>query len=37
MIILKAAALVLGAGIVFTIYSGDLGADVILAIISCLA
>ncbi|MET3991935.1 hypothetical protein ABIB95_003766 [Bradyrhizobium sp. LA2.1] len=37
MIILKVFAVVLGAGILFTMYSGDLGADVVLAIVSCLA
>ena len=37
MIILKVSAVVLGAGILFTMYSGDLGADVVLAIVSCLA
>lgn len=37
MIALKAIALVAGAGILFAMYSGDLGADVVLAIIACLA
>lgn len=37
MIILKVLAVVLAAGVLFTMYSGDLGADVVLAIVSCLA
>ena len=37
MIVLKVFALVVGAGILFTMYSGDLGAAVVLAIIACLA
>jgi hypothetical protein len=37
MIVLKVFALVVGAGILFTMYSGDLGADVVLAIMACLA
>jgi hypothetical protein len=37
MIVLKVFAVVVGAGILFTMYSGDLGADVVLAIIACLA
>jgi len=37
MITLKAIAVALGAGFLFTVYSGDLGADVFLAIIACFA
>ncbi len=37
MIVLKILAVVVGAGILFTMYSGDLGADVVLAIMACLA
>jgi len=37
MIILKVFAVVLGAGVLFTMYSGELSADVVLAIVSCLA
>lgn len=37
MITLKAIAIVLGAGLIFTMYSADLGADVVLAIIACLS
>jgi hypothetical protein len=37
MLTLKAIALVLGAGFIFTMYSGDLSADVILAIVACLS
>lgn len=37
MITLKAIALVVGAGFIFTAYSGDLGADVVLAIVACLS
>jgi hypothetical protein len=37
MIILKLLAVALGAGFLFSMYSGDLGADVVLAIVSCLA
>lgn len=37
MIVLKIFAVVVGAGILFTMYSGDLGADVVLAIMACLA
>lgn len=37
MITLKAFALVVGAGFIFTAYSGDLGADVVLAIVACLS
>ncbi|MFK4725174.1 hypothetical protein ABIE89_006274 [Bradyrhizobium niftali] len=37
MIVLKVFAVVVGAGILFTMYSGDLGADVVLAIMACLA
>jgi hypothetical protein len=37
MITLKAIVVALGAGFLFTMYSGDLGADVVLAIIACFA
>ncbi|MET4023059.1 hypothetical protein ABIC10_008200 [Bradyrhizobium sp. S3.2.12] len=37
MITLKTIAVVLGAGFIFTMYSGDLGADVVLAIVACLS
>ena len=37
MIALKLIAVAVGAGVVLSLYSGDLGADVVLAIISCLA
>ncbi|MHC2619273.1 hypothetical protein ACVIW2_001305 [Bradyrhizobium huanghuaihaiense] len=37
MIALKVMALTLGAGIAFWMYSGELGADVVLAILACLA
>lgn len=37
MIILKVFAVAVAAGVLFTMYSGDLGADVVLAIVSCLA
>ncbi|TWB04545.1 hypothetical protein FBZ96_1021022 [Bradyrhizobium stylosanthis] len=37
MIALKLLAVALGAGFVLSMYFGDLGADVVLAIISCLA
>jgi len=37
MIALKIVALVLGAGVFFAMYSGDLGADVVLAIVACLS
>ncbi|TWB66461.1 hypothetical protein FBZ94_101134 [Bradyrhizobium sacchari] len=37
MIALKVIALTLGAGIAVWAYSGDLGADVALAILACLA
>jgi hypothetical protein len=37
MLTLKAIAVVLGAGSIFTMYSGDLGADVVLAIVACLS
>jgi hypothetical protein len=37
MIMLKLVAVALGAGLLFSMYSGDLGADVVLAIVSCLA
>jgi hypothetical protein len=37
MITLKAIGLVVGAGFIFTAYSGDLGADVVLAIVACLS
>jgi|KBSMisStandDraft_5_1062788.scaffolds.fasta_scaffold9604679_1 hypothetical protein len=37
MITLKAIALVVGAGFIFAMYSGELGADVVLAIVACLS
>ena len=37
MITLKAIALVVGAGFIFATYSGELGADVVLAIVACLS
>ena len=37
MIALKVVALALGVGIGWSIYSGDFGADVVLAIIACLS
>jgi hypothetical protein len=37
MLTLKAIAIVLGAGFFFTMYSGDLGGDVVLAIVACLS
>ena len=37
MLTIKAIALVLGAGFIFTMYSGDLGGDVVLAIVACLS
>lgn len=37
MIVLKALALAVGAGFVFTMFSGDLGADIVLAVMACLA
>lgn len=37
MITLKAIALVVGAGFIFAAYSGDLDADVVLAIVACLS
>jgi hypothetical protein len=36
MITLKVIALALGAGALFSMYSADLGADFVLAIMSCL-
>jgi hypothetical protein len=36
MIALKVIVVALGAGVLFSMYSGDLGADLILAIVSCL-
>jgi len=37
MITLKLLAVIFGAGIVASLYSGELGPDAILAIISCLS
>jgi hypothetical protein len=37
MIALKVVALALGVGIAWSIYSGDLGTDVVLAIVACLS
>ena len=37
MITLKVIAVALGAGILFSMYSGDFGADVVLAIVTCLS
>lgn len=37
MIRLKAIAAALGAGFVFAMFSGDLGADVVLAVVACLS
>jgi hypothetical protein len=37
MIALKVVALALGLGITWSIYSGDFGADVVLAILACLS
>ncbi|WFU85313.1 hypothetical protein QA645_22020 [Bradyrhizobium sp. CIAT3101] len=37
MIALKVIALALGLGIALSIYSGDLGSDVVLAIVACLS
>jgi hypothetical protein len=37
MITFKVIALALGAGALFSMYSGDFGADLVLAIVSCLA
>ena len=36
MITFKVIAIAIGAGAVFWIYSGDLGGDLLLAIVSCL-
>ncbi len=36
MIMLKAIAVVLGAELLVSMYSGDLGTDVVLAIVACL-
>jgi hypothetical protein len=36
MITLKVIAIALGAGVLFSMYSGDLGADIVLAIASWL-
>lgn len=35
MISLKAIALVVGTGFIFAAYSGELGPDVVLAIVAC--
>jgi hypothetical protein len=37
MITLKAIALLVGAGSILAVYSGELGADVVLAIVAFLA
>jgi hypothetical protein len=37
LIALKAIAAALGAGFIFTMFSGDLGADVVLAVVACLS
>jgi hypothetical protein len=37
MITLKAIAVARGAGFIFAMFSGDLGADVVLAIVACLS
>jgi hypothetical protein len=37
MITLKVIAVVLGAGLLFSMYSGELGTDVVLAIVACLS
>lgn len=37
MVALQLIAVVLGGGILFSMYSGDLGADVVLAIVACLS
>jgi hypothetical protein len=37
MITLKVIAVALGAGLLLSMYSGDLGADVILTIVACLS
>jgi hypothetical protein len=37
MIALKVVALALGVGIAWSVYSGDFGTDVILAIVACLS
>ena len=37
MIALKVVALTLGVGIAWSVYSGDFGTDVILAIVACLS
>lgn len=37
MIALKVIALALGAAALFFMYSGDLGADFVLAVVSCLS
>jgi hypothetical protein len=34
---LKAIAVVLGAGALFSMYSGEFGADLVLAIVACLS
>lgn len=36
MIALKVVAVVIGAGVLVSLYSADLGADVVLAIVACL-
>jgi len=37
MIALKAIAAILGAGFILCMYSGDLSADVVLAVVACLS
>jgi hypothetical protein len=37
MIALKVIALALGVGIAWSFYSGDLGTDVVLAVVACLS
>jgi hypothetical protein len=37
MITLEAISVALGAEFIFTMYLGDLGADVVLAIVTCLS
>ncbi len=37
MITLKAIAVITAAGLIFTMFSGDLGAEVVLAIATCLS
>jgi hypothetical protein len=37
MITLKIAALVVGAGVLFELFSGDFGRDLALAVLACLS